>query len=86
MEELLNIFVAWVTLFSFVMFIFSFIAFWRFKHRRLLYIAIAFCFFFIKGIISTISLMSEYIANLYGFTAIVIDMIILFLLSFSVLR
>ena len=84
MSEINSFIAGVVTVLALILFIISYLAYQRVKSTRTLFISAAFLFFFIKGILLTASIFFE--SELYFMLSIVVDMFILLLLSFSVLK
>lgn len=84
MSELNSFIAGVVTVLALVLFLVSYLAYQRVRSPRTLFISAAFLFFFIKGVLLTASIFLE--SDLYFTLSIVVDMFILLLLSFSVLK
>ena len=81
----INAFIAaFFTVFAIVLFVISWITYKRMESPRLLFVTLAFLVFIIKGVLVSIYIFWE--NDLYFSLSIIVDMIILLLLSFSVLR
>ena len=87
MDEFVNILRAWIMIFALILFIVSIFAYKRTKHKRLLFVSIAFAVFFVKGIVLTLGLLDSNIEDLYNSgLGDTLDLLILILLAATILK
>lgn len=84
---LFDILIAWITVFSFTLFIISVISYFRTGNKRILLVSSAFLLFSIKGIILTMGLyFPEIISVRLDLPSILFDVMILLIIYFAIMR
>jgi len=83
--ELQNVLVAWTAVFALVMLLVSLVAYKRVRHRRVLFVSVAFGLFLGKALLFTAYLLNPEILDTFLLGSAFFDALIMALLSFSVL-
>jgi len=83
--ELQNVLVAWTVVFSLVMLAVSLAAYNRVRHRRVLFVSVAFGLFLGKALLFTAYLLNPAMLDNFLLGSALLDALIMALLSFSVL-
>ena len=87
MEDVANLLRAWIMIFALILFLVSMFAYYRTRHKRLLFVSAAFAVFFIKGIILSAGLVDSGIEELYtSGLGDLLDLVILILLAATILK
>ncbi len=87
MDDVANLLRAWIMIFALILFIVSMFAYYRTRHKRLLFVSCAFAIFFIKGIILSLGLIDPGIDALYtSGLGDLLDLVILVLLAATILK
>ncbi len=74
--------------FSLLLFVISAISYKRIRSQRLLFVSMAFCIFFVKGLVLTIGIFSEGVADMFNASieVIILDFAILILLYLGIAK
>ncbi len=86
MDDYLNVFAAWILIFSVALTVVAAIAYSRIRNQRVLMVTLAFALFAVKGMVLTLSLFIEDVSDMYLAVAVVMDTIIIVLLALTVLK
>ena len=86
MDDSLNVFAAWILIFSVALTVVAAIAYSRIRNQRVLMVTLAFALFAVKGMVLTLSLFFEDVSDMYLVVAVVMDTIIIVLLALTVLK
>ena len=86
MDDYLNVFAAWILIFSVALTVVAAIAYSRIRNQRVLMVTLAFALFAVKGMVLTLSLFFEDVSDMYLVVAVVMDTIIIVLLALTVLK
>jgi hypothetical protein len=86
MDDYLNVFAAWILIFSVALTVVAAVAYSRMRNQRVLMVTLAFALFAVKGAVLTLSLFVEDVSDMYLAVAVVMDTIIIVLLALTVLK
>ena len=86
MDDYLNVFAAWILIFSIALTVVAAVAYSRMRNQRVLMVTLAFALFAVKGMVLTLSLVMEDVSDMYLAVAVVMDTIIIVLLALTVLK
>jgi hypothetical protein len=86
MDDYLNMFAAWILIFSVALTVVAAVAYSRIRNQRVLMVTLAFALFAVKGMVLTLSLFFEDVSDIYLMVAVVMDTIIIVLLALTVLK
>ena len=86
MDDYLNVFAAWILIFSVALTVVAAVAYSRIRNQRVLMVTLAFALFAVKGMVLTLSLFFEDVSDMYLVVAVVMDTIIIVLLALTVLK
>jgi hypothetical protein len=84
---MVNFLRAWIMIFALILFIVSMLAYYRTRHKRVLFVSIAFAVFFVKGIVLSLGLINSDIDSLYNSgLGDFLDLMVLVLLAATILK
>ena len=86
MDDYLNVFAAWILIFSIALTVVAAVAYSRMRNQRVLMVTLAFALFAVKGMVLTLSLFMEDVSDMYLAVAVVMDTIIIVLLALTLLK
>ena len=86
MEDYFNVLAAVVTIFAIVLTDVAAVAYARVRNKRVLFVAVAFALFAVKGIALTLSLINEEVSDAYILVSVLMDTVIIILLALTVLK
>jgi len=85
--DLVTMLTAWIMVFSFLLFIIGYLSYRRTENKKMLYLAMAFCFFFIKGVLMAVGLFfSDVVPVKPDLVVIGLDVATLLMLYFAVIK
>lgn len=86
MDDYLNVLAPWILIFSIALAVVAGVAYSRTRNKRVLWVAMAFGIFAVKGVVLTMALVNEDVNDAYLAVSVVLDTVIIVLLALTVLR